>query len=112
MEFDRSPPFETKAVRSLAAKIRVRADARLEAQYPETWPARVVVERSGKRKSTLIIVPRGDAQNPLRWEDVLFKSAPYRLALVAIRTTNSQESIPFPVLDAYRSQVAVLSQPV
>jgi 2-methylcitrate dehydratase PrpD len=100
MEFDRTPPFETKALRALAAKVRVRADARLEAQYPETWPAHVVVERSGKRKSTLVRIPRGDVQNPLRWEDVLLKAARYRPALAAIRTTHSQEPIPCAVLGA------------
>jgi 2-methylcitrate dehydratase PrpD len=106
MQFDRTPPFETKALRSLAAMVRVRAAARLEAQYPETWPAHVVVVRSGKRKSTLVSIPRGDARNPLQWEDILLKSAPYRLALAAIRAANSQEPIPSPVLDAYRRRFA------
>ena len=50
MKFDRTPPFETKALRSLAATVRVRAAARLEDRYPETWPAHVVVVRSGERK--------------------------------------------------------------
>jgi 2-methylcitrate dehydratase PrpD len=102
MNFDRTPPFETKALRSLAATVRVRAAARLEDRYPETWPAHVVVVRSGERKSTLVGIPRGDARNPLRWEDILLKSAPYRLVLEAIRTTDLQEPIPSQVLDAYR----------
>jgi 2-methylcitrate dehydratase PrpD len=106
MKFDRTPPFETKALRSLAAIVRVRAAARLEDRYPETWPAHVVVERSGERKSTLVSIPRGDARNPLRWEDIFLKSAPYHLALEAIRTANSQEPIPSPVLDAYRGRFA------
>src|SRR5262249_18436001 len=66
MEFERTPPFETKALRALAAKVRVRSDPRLEAEYPGTWPAHVVVEQSGKRKSTLVSVPRGDARNPMQ----------------------------------------------
>jgi 2-methylcitrate dehydratase PrpD len=102
MRFDRTPPFETKALRSLAAKVRVRTAARLEDRYPETWPAHVVVVRSGGRKSTLVGIPRGDARNPLRWEDIMLKSAPYHLALQAIRTADSQEPIPSQVLDAYR----------
>ena len=106
MKIDRTPPFETKALRSLAAKVRVRAAAGLETQYPEAWPARVVVERSGKRKSALVSIPRGDARNPLRWEDVLLKSAPYQVPIVAIRRADSQELIPSPVLDAYRRQFA------
>ena len=98
MDFDRTPPFETKALRSLAAKVRVRADARLEDQYPETWPARVVVEWPGKRKSALVSIPPGDAGNPMQWEDVLSKSALYRAALQAIRTAHLREPIPSAIL--------------
>jgi len=100
MEFDRTPPFATTALRALAAKVRVRADARLEAQYPETWPARVVVKWSDKRKSALVSIPRGDIQNPLRWKDVLLKATRHRRALAAIRKTKSQEPIPRRVLGA------------
>jgi 2-methylcitrate dehydratase PrpD len=106
LDIDRTPPFETKELRSLTAKVRVRAAARLESQYPEAWPAHVKVERSGKLKSTLVSLPRGDARNPLQWEDVLLKSAPCRHALLAIRTANSQEPIPSRVLDAYRTGLA------
>src|SRR2546422_4955026 len=102
MEFERTPPFETKALRALAAKVRVRANARLESHYPETWPAQVVVERSGKRKSTLVSVPRGDAQNPLGWEDVLVKVPRFRRALTAIRKTNSEDPLPHLLLDSLR----------
>ena len=106
MKFDRTPPFETKALRSLAATVRVRAAARLEDQYPERWPAHVVVVRSGERKSILVSIPRGDARNPLRWKDIALKSAPYfRLALEAIRTANLEEPIPSPVLDACRGRL-------
>lgn len=101
MEFDRTPPFETKALRSLAAKVRVRAAPRFEDRYPETWPAHVVVLRSGKRKSMVVSIPRGDARNPLRWEDILLKSAPSRHVLEAVRTADSREPVPSPVLEAY-----------
>jgi len=99
-DLDRTPPFETKALRALAAKVRVRVDARLERQYPRTWPAYVVVDRSGKRKSKLVSIPRGDAQNPLGWEDVLLKAGRYRSALTVIRTINLEDRIPDAVLDA------------
>src|SRR5262249_2784810 len=99
-EFDRTPPFETKALRALAAKVRVRVDLRLEAHYPETWPAHVVVEQSGKRKSTLVSVPRGDARNPMQWGDVSSKADRYRPVFVAIRTANSREPVPRQVLEA------------
>ena len=42
MNFARTPPFVTPTLRSLAAKVRVRTDARLETRYPDTCPAHVV----------------------------------------------------------------------
>src|SRR5262249_37091457 len=89
MDFDRTPPYETKALQSLAAKIRVRTDTRLDASYPKTWPARVVVERSGKRKSLLMSFPFGDARNPMDWDDVLAKSPSDPTVLKCIRSTKS-----------------------
>ena len=99
MDFARTPPFATPALRSLAAKVRVRADARLEAFYPETWPARVVVEWSGKRRSAFVSIPRGDARNPLGWEEVLAKAGRYRQALTSIRATGPRDPIPRRLLE-------------
>ena len=110
MEFDRTPPFETKAFRALAAKVRVRADARLDDDYPETWPARVVVERLRQRKSVLVGTPRGDARNPMQWEDILFKAPRHRTTLTAIRTAHSQEPIPHAILDyLFRASLTTVS---
>jgi 2-methylcitrate dehydratase PrpD len=100
MDFARTPPFATPALRALAAKVHVRADARLETRYPDTWPARVVVKRSGKRQSALVSTPRGDARNPMEWEEILAKAAEYRAVLTPIRTTNPRDAIPQQVLDA------------
>ena len=105
MGFARTPPFETKALRSLAAKVSVRTDARLDPHYPETWPAQVVVVRSGKRLSTLLSSPRGDRRNPLEWDDVLSKSAPYRAALEAVRAAKPQEPIPSRVLQEFSARI-------
>jgi 2-methylcitrate dehydratase PrpD len=99
-DLDRTPPFETKPLRELAAKIRVRVDAQLESYYPQAWPARVVVEQSGKRISALVRVPRGDAQNPLQWEGVLLKAGAVAPILTAIRTADPEEAIPGVVLHA------------
>src|SRR5262249_26358522 len=111
MEFDRTPPFETKALRTLAAKVRVRRDARLEGQYPETWPARVVVERSGKRKSMLVRTPLGDARNPMQWDDVLLKAAGHRALLTAVREAQSEEPVPQQILEVV-NELAVLRNAV
>ena len=69
MDFQRTPPFETKALRSLAARVRVQSDGRLHRYYPKEWPAYVVVEWTGKPKSMLLTTPRA-----LQWKDVLVKS--------------------------------------
>jgi len=60
------------------------------------------VEQSGNRKSALVTIPHGDANNPLQWEDVLSKSARSRPALAAIRATKWEEPIPHSVLEALR----------
>ena len=99
MDFARTPPFVTPALRSLAAKVRVCTDARLETRYPDTWPARVVVERSGRRQAALVSIPRGDTRNPIEWEDVLAKAAGYRTALTWIRKARPQDPVP-QLLDA------------
>jgi len=111
MEFDRKPPFETEALRSLAAKVRVRRDARLEGQYPEMWPARVVVERPGKRKSIVVSTPLGDGRNPMQWDDVLLKAARHRALLTAFREAKSQEPIPHQILEVLTFVGAVYDRP-
>lgn len=108
-EFDRTPPFETKALRELAAKIHVRVGAKLESHYPATWPARVVVEQSGKRKSALVRIPRGDAQNPLYWEDILLKAGADTSVQMAIRTADPEDAIPPAVLQALPSSPTKLT---
>jgi 2-methylcitrate dehydratase PrpD len=100
MDFTRTPPFANSALRSLAAKVRVRVDTRLEAQYPDTWPASVVVERSGKRLSAFVSTPRGDARNPMGWQDVLAKAAGYPAVLTPISTARRQNPIAHQILDA------------
>ncbi len=100
MDFGRTSPFANPALRALAAKVRVRADARLEGRYPETWPACVVVTRSGKRQSASVSIPRGDARNPMEWEDVLVKAGEHCKVLIPIRTIDSNDPIPHLFLDA------------
>jgi 2-methylcitrate dehydratase PrpD len=100
MDIARTPPLATPALRSLASKVRVSADARLEACYPSTWPARVVVERSGRRESAFVSIPRGDARNPIEWDDVLAKAARYRAVLQLIHITGPQRPVPRQPVDA------------
>jgi 2-methylcitrate dehydratase PrpD len=100
LDFDRTPPFETKELRTLASKVFVRADARLGKAYPASWPAQVTVARSGKRRSKLLRTPRGDAGDPLGWEDVFSKAAPYRTVLAAVKKADSAKPFPRALLGA------------
>jgi len=58
-----------------------------------------LVQRSGRRQAALVGIPRGDARNPIEWEDVLAKAAGYRTALTWIRKARPQDPIP-QLLDA------------
>ncbi len=70
---NRTPPFESSAVRGLMAKIRVRRARDLERHYPRCWPARVEVRARGARKRRVLLFPRGDAGNPLSAHDLAAK---------------------------------------
>ena len=52
------------------------------------------------------------AQNPMQWEDVLLKCAPYGSVLMAIRAVHLKETIPSLLLDAYsRGKLAKKKSP-
>jgi 2-methylcitrate dehydratase PrpD len=103
-DFARTPPFETKELRTLAARVRVRADARLGSAYPAFWPARVTVAKLGTDKSKLLNIPRGDARNPLGWEDVFSKAARHRSLLGAIKTADPNRPVPRELLAALQEE--------
>lgn len=69
----RTPPFVDERVRRLMLRISVRRARDLDAAYPRTWPARVTVATRGRRGSRVVRYPRGDARNPLTWDDVAQK---------------------------------------
>lgn len=69
----RTPPFVDDRVRRLMSRVKVRRARDLDAAYPRTWPARVEFRLRRGRVTRLIRHPRGDARNPLTWDDVVKK---------------------------------------
>ena len=72
MAFDvqQTPPDLPPAVRSLMAKIKVEADARLLADYPAIWPARVRVAAGSARHEREVTHVPGDPALPFDRESV------------------------------------------
>ena len=72
MAFDvqQTPPDLPPAVRSLMAKIKVEADARLLADYPAIWPARVRVAAGSARHERDVTHVPGDPALPFDRESV------------------------------------------
>ncbi len=49
-------------------------DARIEATFPQEWPALVTIElESGQRFEKFVRYPKGDPENPLAWEEMTAK---------------------------------------
>ena len=72
MAFDvqQTPPDLPSAVRGLMAKIKVEADARLLADYPVSWPARVRVAAGSARHERDVTHVPGDPARPFDRESV------------------------------------------
>src|SRR5262249_27426636 len=72
MAFDvqQTPPDLPPAVRGLMAKLKVEADARLLADYPVSWPARVRVAAGSARHEREVTHVPGDPALPFDRESV------------------------------------------
>jgi 2-methylcitrate dehydratase PrpD len=72
MAFDvqHTPPDLPPAVRGLMAKIKVEADARLLADYPVSWPARVRVAAGSTRHERDVTHVPGDPARPFDRENI------------------------------------------
>jgi 2-methylcitrate dehydratase PrpD len=73
LDVRRTPPFENGALRRLMARIRIERARELERHYPRRWPARVEIRARGARHRLVVLHPRGDARNPLGWQDLALK---------------------------------------
>jgi 2-methylcitrate dehydratase PrpD len=58
-------------VRSLMPKVNVVMSAELDRHFPKYWPGRVAVKvRGGAMFSEEVIIPKGEAGNPMRRDEV------------------------------------------
>ncbi len=61
-------------IRELIGKVELVKDARIEATFPQEWPALVTIElESGQRFEKFVRYPKGDPENPLTWEEMTAK---------------------------------------
>jgi 2-methylcitrate dehydratase PrpD len=63
-------PTTSKALQSLMARIKVRADVRLLADYPKTWPARVTITTPNGTVERLVCHIPGDPERAFTESDV------------------------------------------
>ena len=69
----RSPVDLSPPIRGFMSKIKVAADKSLLADYPRTWPARVVVTAHTARHERLVTYVPGDPARPFSRSDVCAK---------------------------------------
>ena len=74
LDVRRTPPFDSASVRRLMTAIRVTRARDLDARYPRVWPARVEIHVGRRRYVRTVLHPRGDARQPLNWNDVVSKA--------------------------------------
>jgi len=64
----------SRVIREMMAKVVLTKDQRLEANFPQEWPARVVIElENGQRHEKFVRFPKGDPENPLSWDEMTAK---------------------------------------
>jgi len=73
-DVDRSAAKADADVARLAAKVEISADVRLDAYYPQHWPAEVDVEAGGEIHQQRIIEAIGDPERPLDQAGVFAKA--------------------------------------
>lgn len=60
-------------IKDIMGKIHIKESKELELYYPESWPAKVIVETDSKKYPCTMLHPKGDWCNRLNWEDVIKK---------------------------------------
>ena len=59
-----------KKVEAFIQKVHVTPSDPLTAMYPKKWSGKVVLRAAGKPYEQEVLSPRGDADQPMTWEDV------------------------------------------
>ena len=73
-DVDRSSAKTDADVSGFAAKVEIIADVRLDAYYPQHWPAEVDVEANGEVHQQRIVEAIGDPEHPLDHAGVFAKA--------------------------------------
>ena len=73
-DVDRSAAKADADVSEFASKVEIIADARLDAYYPQHWPAEVDVEAGGEIHQQRIVEAIGDPEHPLDQAGVFAKA--------------------------------------
>jgi 2-methylcitrate dehydratase PrpD len=73
-DVDRSAAKADTDVTQFAAKVEIAADVRLDAYYPQHWPAEVDVEADGEVYQQRIVEAVGDPEHPLDQAGVFAKA--------------------------------------
>jgi 2-methylcitrate dehydratase PrpD len=73
-DVDRSTAKADADVAQFAAKVEIIADARLDAYYPQHWPAEVDVEAGGEVHQQRIVEAIGDPEHPLDHAGIVTKA--------------------------------------
>ncbi len=93
-EMHRTPPFRSARVRNLMSKVRVRRSAALERYYPAAWPSQIEIKAAGRRFRHQVLYPRGDARNPLDWDDMARKFPALASVIFKVRNLNAEDAVP------------------
>jgi len=59
-----------KKVEALIQKVRMTPSDPLTAMYPKRWSGKITLRAAGKSYEHEVLSPRGDADQPMTWEDV------------------------------------------
>ncbi len=66
--------IESEDIRAFMGKVNCLRDPELDREFPQKWPARVVVSTTdGREFEYRLEHPKGDPENPLSWEELIAK---------------------------------------
>jgi len=82
--------FNSPQLRRLMAKVVMTKDIRIEKNFPQEWPALVLVRlTNGQQFEKHVQFPKGDPENPLNWDELSAKF--YSLAEAVLPKSRCQQ---------------------
>jgi 2-methylcitrate dehydratase PrpD len=61
------------SVKAMMEKVFCHHDPELDKEFPQKWPARVIIETTSGTVEKSVEFPKGDPENPLTWEEMIDK---------------------------------------